>query len=166
MTLQDSVRRVERPGGPRRRGAVVTAVGRSEILDRWPTVGRAIVDAGLHSAHAFPMSWRGTVVGGLNVFARAELDAAPEDLRTAQGFADLLTIVVAQPGTSDEDELGRRVDHALAGRVVVEQAKGVLAQRLDLDMADAYDALLARALRDGSTLARSALDVLREAQEA
>ena len=106
------------------------------------------------------------MVGGLNVFARAELDAAPEDLRTAQGFADMLTIVVAQPDTSDEDELGRRVDHALAGRVVVEQAKGVLAQRLDLDMADAYDALLARALRDGSALTRSALDVLREAQEA
>ncbi|MCK0115702.1 GAF and ANTAR domain-containing protein [Isoptericola sp. S6320L] len=146
-------------------GAPVAAVGREELLERWPAVGREIVDAGLRSVHAFPLAWRGAVVGGLNIFARHDLEATPETARAAQAVADMLTLVVTQPDTLGEDELARRIDHALAGRVVIEQAKGALAERLDLDMARAYDALVERSLRTGTTVTETARSVLQEAQE-
>jgi transcriptional regulator with GAF, ATPase, and Fis domain len=145
-------------------GAPVTAVGGSEIVARWPSVGRAIVDAGFHSAHALPLSWHGTVLGGLNIFARRASAPTPHIRRTAQAFADMLTLVIAQPETLGEHDLADRLRHALAGRVVVEQAKGALAHTLGLDTADAYDALLERSRQEGSTLTETARAVLEEAQ--
>ena len=64
---------------------------------------------------------------------------------------------------STDDALAQRVTAALEERVVVEQAKGVLAFQLSLDMADAYDELLKRAAANGSRLRQTALDVPRGA---
>jgi GAF domain-containing protein len=145
-------------------GAPVAAVGEPEIVARWPSVGRAVVAAGFRSAHAFPLIWHGTVLGGLNVFARGSTALAPETRRLAQTFADMITLVIAQPETVSDDELAERLRHALAGRVAVERAKGALAHRLGLDMAGAYDALLERSREEGATLTETAQAVLQEAQ--
>jgi GAF domain-containing protein len=143
----------------------IHVTGKPGLVSRWPAVGRAIVDAGFAGVHAYPLRWRGEVVGGLNVFARSETHPGPDEVRTAQAFADLMTLVVTQTEESHADDLARRLDLALSGRVVVEQAKGALAQRLGIDMAGAYDHLLDRAEREGTSLTATAHQVLREAQE-
>ncbi|WP_407317883.1 GAF and ANTAR domain-containing protein [Isoptericola halotolerans] len=145
-------------------GDAVTAVGEPEIVTRWPTVGRAIVDAGFHSAYAFPLCWHSTVLGGLNIFARRAAPPSPQTRGTAQAFADMLTLVIAQPETLGENEIAENLRRALAGRVTIEQAKGALAHTLGLDMADAYDALLERSRHQRATLTETARAVLQEAQ--
>lgn len=147
-----------------RAGERSSTVGRPRIVARWPDVGQEIVNAGFGSVHTFPMHWRGHAIGGLNLFAvdEAELSAASTVL--AQSFADFATLAIVQPAALGDDALTERITAALEGRVVVEQAKGVLAFQLGLDMAAAYDELVARSTVNGTSLAQVAENVIRAAQ--
>ncbi|GEM00042.1 ANTAR domain-containing protein [Cellulomonas terrae] len=147
-----------------RTGGPTSAVGRVRIVDRWPDVGQEIVDAGFGSVHAYPMHWRGHAIGGLNLFAVAEEELSAASGVLAQSFADFATLAIVQPVALADDDLAERVSAALEGRAVVEQAKGVLAFQLGLDMAAAYDELLARSATNGTTLAQVARNVVRAAQ--
>lgn len=147
-----------------RTGEPTAAVGRVQIVERWPDVGQEIVDAGFGSVHAFPMRWRGHAIGGLNLFAVAEEELSEASGVLAQSFADFATLAIVQPAALADEDLTERITAALEGRVVVEQAKGVLAFQLGLDMAAAYDELLARSASNGTTLAQVAHNVVRAAQ--
>jgi GAF domain-containing protein len=146
-----------------RTGLPVVVDGPDEVYDRWPTVGPVIAAAGYQSVHAMPMRWRSRTVGGLNVFSRTpgRLPSSAQDLLAS--LADLAMLAVAQPAES-ELPLDRRISDALEGRVMVERAKGVLAQSRDLDMASAYDDLRRLALADGLTLTQAAVQVVERAQ--
>ena len=147
-----------------RTGEPSSTVGRGRIVARWSDVGREIVAAGFGSVHAFPMHWRGHAIGGLNLFAVAEAELSAASSVLAQSFADFATLAIVQPVTLGDDDLAERITAALEGRVVVEQAKGVLAYRLGIDMAAAYDELIARSTVNGATLAEVARNVVRGAQ--
>jgi hypothetical protein len=148
-----------------RKGLAVAVTGRDEILDRWPVVGPAIADAGYSAVHAFPMEWQGGVLGGLNIFGREATPLAADQTRTAQAVADMVTLVIVQPGHLRADEIDRRVTRALGGRTVIEQAKGALAYQLGIDPADAFDVLVERSAREDVPLTRIAQDVLHQAQQ-
>jgi len=147
-----------------RTGEPSCTVGRPQIVARWSDVGQEIVDAGFGSVHAFPMHWRGRAIGGLNLFAVAETELSAASTVLAQSFADFATLAIVQPASLGDDDLAERITAALEGRVVVEQAKGVLAYQLGLDMAGAYDELVTRSTANGSTLAQVAQNVVRSAQ--
>jgi hypothetical protein len=140
-------------------------VGADDIVTRWPEVGTVIVESGFQAVHALPMVWHGRVLGGLNVFSVEAVPLEGASLQLAQHFADVASIALAQPGMLEDDELDERISSALEGRVVIEQAKGVLAHTLGVDMATAYDELLRRTLDTGSTLSATARDVVREAHQ-
>ncbi|WP_344249766.1 GAF and ANTAR domain-containing protein, partial [Isoptericola hypogeus] len=144
-------------------GRPVVAVGSSTILERWPVVGRAIVDAGFRRVHAYPLAWQGRALGGLNLFGREARTLDEASGRAARAIADMLTLVVAQPERVLDDEITRRLTRVLEGRVVIEQAKGVLAQSMGVDTADAYAVLLAMRDRDGTTLSATARSVIKAA---
>ena len=148
-----------------RHGDRVMAVGADDIVTRWPEVGTVIVESGFQAVHALPMVWHGRVLGGLNVFSVEAVPLEGASLQLAQHFADVASIALAQPGMLEDDELDERISSALEGRVVIEQAKGVLAHTLGVDMATAYDELLRRTLDTGSTLSATARDVVREAHQ-
>ncbi|WP_051274875.1 ANTAR domain-containing protein [Cellulomonas sp. URHD0024] len=147
-----------------RSGHPTAAVGEAQLLAAWPEVGRAIVDAGFLAVHAFPMRWQGVTLGGLNLFSTHPDGLDGPSCVLAQSFADFATLAVIQPEALADDDLAHRVSEALAGRVVVEQAKGVLAYDLGLDMEAAYAELVERAVARRSTLGRVAAEVLGEAQ--
>jgi hypothetical protein len=135
--------------------------GDDEIRSRWPSVGGAVVDAGFHAVEAYPMRWRGAVLGGLNLF-RAD-EHAPAAGAVAQAYADIATLVVVQSVSVDADQVRASLYEALSARGVVEQAKGVIAYREDTDLGAAYASLLRRAESSGVPLTQTALDVVAEA---
>jgi transcriptional regulator with GAF, ATPase, and Fis domain len=119
-------------------------VGRTadEIVDRWGTVGTAIVRAGFHAVHAYPMHWHGRAFGGLNVFLRSDSQVSSEAEELGRTLADIATLVVVHSADVPHDQVTARIHEAVTARATVEQAKGVLAYRNNVDMGTAYRLLL------------------------
>jgi len=80
----------------------------------------------------------------------------------ADGFAAIASFLLVNLGTIPADQLRHRLQDALDGRVLIEQAKGVLAQVHELTMADAYDLLVQSALDRHEPLTRWARQVVDE----
>jgi GAF domain-containing protein len=146
-----------------RLGMPVSAVGADVIQRRWPTVGPAIVRAGFTAVHAYPLHWRDGVLGGINLFRnRAQHDDA-EQAATARSFADMAALVLVQPERLEQDDVAARLAHALDGRVVIEQAKGVLAHQQGVDMESAYTVLVELAVENAMPLSSMAYAVVHQA---
>jgi GAF domain-containing protein len=109
---------------------------------RWPQFSAAAVERGYRSAFAFPMRLRGTVIGALNLFRGRRGPVAAEDVRTAQAYADMATIgILQQRAVREAQELAGHLKTALNSRVVIEQAKGILAERLTCEVNEAYQVI-------------------------
>jgi transcriptional regulator with GAF, ATPase, and Fis domain len=137
-----------------------SATTAEELVARWGQVGTAIVDAGFHTVHAFPMHWRGRAFGGLNVFVRQASQASEEAAQIGQTIADIATLVIVHSSDVPHDQVTARIHEAVTARAVVEQAKGVLAYRHDLDMGAAYRLLIDRVRDSGTTLTEEARHIV------
>jgi GAF domain-containing protein len=109
---------------------------------RWPHFAPEALAAGFRSVHALPMRLRGTIIGALNLFHVEAGDMPESDVETAQALADVATIGILQHRASLEAQvLNQQLQHALNSRVVIEQAKGMVAEREGLNMEQAFSAL-------------------------
>lgn len=115
-------------------------VGATELIDRWPSTGRAIVEAGYSSVHAVPLIWRGHCFGALNAFGSGRGEAAV-DPEPGRLLAAAVTLVIAG-SVLDADSIGKGLREALEQRGVIELAKGALAEVRGLDPSQAFDALV------------------------
>ena len=118
----------------------------SEDLDadreRWPRFAPEAIEHGMHSAWALPMRLRETTLGSLNLLRDRSGPLAVDDLGAAQALADVATIaLIQQRAAEDARILNDQLQTALTSRVVIEQAKGVLAERAGLTMDVAFDRL-------------------------
>jgi GAF domain-containing protein len=126
-----------------RTGTAVSVVDLSEVADRWPRFAAALADReSYRSVHALPLRLRGEPIGALNLFHRQPGPLPPADLALAQALADTATIGILSERAINRDEvLNEQLQNALNSRVIIEQAKGVLAERGGLGMDAAFDRL-------------------------
>lgn len=141
----------------------VQGSGRGELLTRWPTFGPRMLDAGFESAHASPLIWHDITIGAMGLFRRASDPFSAEDDIFAKAFADIATLLILSTEKLDAEALTAQLDRVLTSRVVIEQAKGVLAEQHDLSMADAYDLLVQSALDKHLALSQWASQLVLEA---
>ncbi|MGD0593214.1 MAG: GAF and ANTAR domain-containing protein [Acidimicrobiales bacterium] len=121
---------------------------------RWPRFAAEALAAGFHSVHALPMRLRGTVIGALNLFHIEAGEIRQVDIEAAQALADVATIAVLQHRASLEAQiLNEQLHRALNSRIVIEQAKGIVAEHEGLDMEEAFSALRNHARRNNLRLA-------------
>ena len=107
----------------------------------WPQFAAAR-EAGFAAVHALPMRLRSQVIGALNLFRATPGALSHEDMRVGQALADVATIGLLQERSTRRSEiLHEQLQAALNSRVVIEQAKGKLAERLGLDMDQAFTLL-------------------------
>lgn len=142
----------------------VSVTGEADILARWPGVGRAIIEVGYQSVLASPLRWRGGNVGALNAFFVDSSPRTKEQVLLAQVFADVATLVIVQDVELTMSQVNDRIRSALVGRIVIEQAKGVLAFQQNLDMSAAYDLLVRTASRKRTSLTHTAERIVARAQ--
>ena len=128
---------------------------------RWPNFAPVARAAGFQSVQALPMRLRGTVIGALNLF---HLDLRPMpaiDVDAAQAFADIATIAILQHRASSEAQMvNEQLEHALNSRIVIEQAKGMIAERKGIGMEAAFASLRHHARSQNLRLADVAGDII------
>jgi len=123
-------------------GAPVTVSDVAELGDRWPGFRESALSQGFRSVHGVPLRLRGNVIGTLNLFRTTTGVLSDEDLSVAQGLADVATIGILQERAIREADVAKnQLQHALDSRVLIEQAKGVIAYMRDVDMDQAFQTL-------------------------
>lgn len=132
-----------------------------ETTTRWPTFSAEARRVGFRAVNAVPMHLRGQVIGALNLF-RNEAGSLPEgDLRAAQALADVATLSILQHRLNNEKHLlTSQLEHALRSRIIIEQAKGMLAERANVDIDEAFSLLRHYARNHNRQLTQSAQELL------
>ncbi|WP_020658912.1 GAF and ANTAR domain-containing protein [Amycolatopsis benzoatilytica] len=145
-----------------RAGEPVQVDDLTAAVDQWPLFSPAALAEGFRSVHALPLRLRRQVIGTLNLFGRETGPLGEQQLRTARALADIATIGILQERAIRRGEqLTEQLQHALTSRVVIEQAKGVVAHAGGLAMEDAFEQLRAYSRQHNERLSEVAEAVAR-----
>lgn len=129
--------------------------------DRWPRFAPEAIEAGFRAVQALPMRLRGTTVGALNLFHSETVHLAPADVAIAQALADVATIAILQHRAGLQAQLvNEQLQGALNSRISIEQAKGMVGERLGLNMEQAFVVFRGHARRRNQRLADVAAAVI------
>ncbi|MET9020788.1 ANTAR domain-containing protein [Actinopolymorpha sp. NPDC004070] len=144
------------------------AVGTPDLgtaLDRWPRFAALALGAGYTGAYALPLRVGGAVIGAITLHraapatgtaceAAAEIWPGDDALTLAQGLADVAAAtVVRRRALRQSGVLAHQLRSALDSRVVIEQAKGILAERGGFGVDEAFTQLRGYARRNRIRLA-------------
>jgi transcriptional regulator with GAF, ATPase, and Fis domain len=140
-------------------GEQVVNVELADARKRWPIFAPEAAAAGFESVHALPLRLRGTVIGAVNLFC-GDQQLSAEDIEVGQALADVATIGLLSQQSDDSQVIAETLQEALNSRVVLEQAKGVLAEMLHIDMDKGFNLIRRSAHLHGSKLTTVAAGVI------
>jgi GAF domain-containing protein len=133
----------------------------SKARGQRPGIARLAEEAGFRSVQALPMRVRNEVIGTLNLFRSQPGRMSAADLRVGQALADIASVSILQSRAAARAELlAGQLQDALESRVVLEQAKGVVAERGDLEIDEALARIRSYAQATGQRLGQVATDVV------
>ena len=136
-----------------RDGAPVTVQSTAELSAAWPQWSRAATSDGVQAAAATPLRAHDSSLGSVNLYRRAAGPWREGDLRVAGLFADMASSYIAQRAELERSQqLSAQLQQALDARVIIEQAKGVLATNLNCTVDHAFTVLRDHARRTSSSL--------------
>jgi transcriptional regulator with GAF, ATPase, and Fis domain len=124
------------------RTATPVSVADLPTAGRWPRFTVAATEVGFAAVHALPMRLRTDVIGALNLFTTEPGELDGDKLRVGQALADIATVgLLQQRAIQRRDVLTEQLQTALNSRVLIEQAKGLLSERLRVSVSDAFTIL-------------------------
>lgn len=114
-----------------RSGAPVGVADLTAAVVRWPRFVGALTSRGIDgSVHVLPLRLRGETIGTLALSRRRPGPLPPADLALGQALADVATIgILSERAIARGTVVTEQLQAAVSGRILIEQAKGVLAQR-------------------------------------
>jgi len=140
---------------------IVSDIQALRATARWPRFAAAAGEMGFAGVHALPMRLRDQVVGTLNLFRIAPDGLDPAVAVAARALVDVATIGILQERAVHQQEVvAGQLQVALNSRVMIEQAKGILAERLQTSPDDAFIILRRYARDHNRPLTQLAADVI------
>jgi GAF domain-containing protein len=122
-----------------RTATVVSVPDISGAPTQWDDFRRACMANGFRSVYAIPLRLRETTIGTLNLFRAVSGQLSDQNIQAAQALADMTTIGILHERTwRAADTVRAQLQSALTSRIVIEQAKGVLAQTHRVPVDDAF----------------------------
>jgi hypothetical protein len=110
-------------------------------VDRWPQFVPAAIEAGFASVHAIPLRLLDDVLGAVGLFGSSTGSLNGEDLDLAQALAHVAAVAIGVGAAERKSSVADQLHAVLQNRVVVEQAKGIIAQQGGLEMDEAFTRL-------------------------
>jgi len=143
MVEQSELQHAEGPSlDAYRSGAVVQCPDPSTARERWASFAPAAQAAGYAAVYALPMRLREEAIGAMNLFSAEPGVLDEETTGLGQALADVATIGILHERAFRRHEIvTEQLQKALNSRIVIEQAKGVLAERLHLPIEEAFTVL-------------------------
>lgn len=142
-----------------------TATGSADLSlanDRWPRFATAARAAGFASVEAVPLRLREEVIGAMNLFSNHPRELDPDTIELGRALADVATIgILHERAVRRREVLAEQLQGALDSRILIEQAKGVLAERHQSSVSDGFQAMHAYARHHNKKLmsvARAVID--------
>jgi GAF domain-containing protein len=124
-------------------GAIVLAPNLT-ASSPWPNFAAESVRSGFPSVCAVPLRLKDLVLGCLNLFMAEPVGLSDAEVALAQALADVASIAIIQDMATREAAVREgHLQHALNSRIVIEQAKGMIAERSAVDMDEAFARLRA-----------------------
>jgi GAF domain-containing protein len=144
-----------------RTGTVVEVADIAAMKGRWPEFQAAALSQGFNSVHAVPMRVYGRTIGAMGLFGEKPGALSSEDSAIGQALVDVATISILQERTIRESSLvNEQLQRALNSRVLIEQAKGVIAYTSQVSMEEAFRRLRAFARSNNQSLHDTAAGVI------
>jgi transcriptional regulator with GAF, ATPase, and Fis domain len=136
-----------------RTGRLVISADLDERAQRWPQFSAQLDADGYGAVYALPLRLRTQTIGALNLFLRQGTELSPTDLELGQALSDVATIaIISHRAMRASEQLAEQLQLALSSRVAIEQAKGAVAERAQVDMATAFELLRGYARRNQQRL--------------
>lgn len=129
-----------------RTGKPVTVPALGAVPPGWQAFRETAAAQGYASAHALPLRLRETTIGTLNLFRALPGELSAHDLVTAQAFADVATIgILHERALREQTIVTEQLQSALSSRIVIEQAKGVVAHHAGVTIDESFEIIRAYA---------------------
>ncbi|MGZ0153573.1 GAF and ANTAR domain-containing protein [Kribbella sp. WER1] len=128
--------------------------------DTWPQYAVAASQRELRAVHAFPLLILGRAVGTLTMFRSTTGALGIDVLEAGQALANTAALGVEGHHATQYHTLADQLQIALDSRVLIEQAKGLLAERLGVSLEESFTVLRQHARRNGRRLVDVATEVL------
>ncbi len=123
----------------------------------WPKFATASVNAGYLSVYAIPLHHNRVTLGCLNLFKADAKPLAPSDIGLARALADVASVAIVQSHANQQtNDRDGRLNHALASRITIEQAKGMIAEHFAVDVHEAFEMLRSHAHYNNRSLTGTA----------
>jgi transcriptional regulator with GAF, ATPase, and Fis domain len=146
--------------------APVICASPDEAAQRWPEFARNAEEAGFAAFSAVPMRLRADVVGALNLFSTDARALCDSDIKVVQAMADIATIGILQERSiRDAHAFSTQLEVALESRVVIEQAKGIVAERTHISVDEAFEQIRSFARAHNRLLSETARQIIDGALE-
>ncbi len=124
------------------RPVTMSDIAGGEASKRWPDYTVAAKTAGIQAVAGIPMLAEGAAVGAVNLYESQPRDWSAEDLRVAAVFANIATGYLAHASAAQQQQrTAEQLQQALNTRLIIEQAKGVLAAKRETTVDDAFQVL-------------------------
>src|SRR3954469_3929194 len=125
----------------------------TETVDRWPNFSRLAISHGYGWVCGIPLRHGQEIIGALNMFRETDEPLGDHDLQLGQALADVATIALLQRReTTQARRQATQLQAALDSRVLLEQAKGILAERLGVSPDEAFQTLRRQARNNNQKL--------------
>ena len=133
--------------------------------DRWPEFAAVAMAHGVHSTLSLPMLAGERSVGAMNLYAAGDRAFSDVDAAVGQLFAAQAAVVLVNAEAYWEARLkSEHLERALAGREVIDLAKGIIMNTTGCDPAQAFDLLVKQSQAENRKLREVAADIVAHAK--
>jgi GAF domain-containing protein len=141
--------------------APVVCASPEDAASRWPSFATQARAGGFAGYSAVPMRLRSQVIGALNLFSFGEIALSDADIKVVQAMADVATIgILHERLVRDANAFSTQLKSALESRVVIEQAKGIIAEHKKISVDDAFEQLRSFARSHNRLLSDTARQII------